>query len=389
MNLREQWLVNIKNSGAVAEREFTLLERASQVLMDNIIDSESEPFKSRRCICPSPRTYRGIWNWDSAFHAIAVSRWDPELAKTQLSIFFEYQLPNGLFPDVIFEDDRIVNEFGKPPVFPWACVIVYERCRDIAFLKKAYESYKKNEAFWCKERREQGEKLFHYDSAPSETWLTNVKYESGLDNSVRWDRKIHELWPVDLNCFMVDFYESMAFMAKELQNGEEELWRSKKEALAAAVRELLWDEEDGVFYDTDRFTGEREKVLSPAIFQPLFAGVATVEQGRKLAVLAASPNKFFPGIPTVSYDNPKYTEDTFWRGPMWMNLAYFTVKGLERYGYGDLAEKFTENILSWVSKNTEDIYEYYNSKSGQGLGAVHFGWSSAFIIELINPPFVY
>ncbi|MBR7133725.1 MAG: hypothetical protein IKD04_09375 [Clostridia bacterium] len=388
MNNREIWLEKIANSGKVSEAQLKLLDRASTVLTDNIIDSEVEPFKTCKCIMPSPRTYRGIWNWDSAFHAIAVSRWDAELAKTQLGVFFDFQLEDGLFPDVIFEDGRVVDKFGKPPVFPWACVIVYKRCGDKEFLRKAYESYKKNEAFWCNERREAGDRLFHYDSKPDENWLTFVKFESGLDNSVRFDRKIHELWPVDLNCFMVDFYEAMAFISKELDLGEEAVWIERKENLATAIRELLWDEEDGVFYDTDRFTGERERVMAPAIFQPLFAGVATKEQAERLAQIAKSTDKFYPGIPTVSYDNPKYTEDTFWRGPTWLNLAYFTIKGLERYGYNELAEDFTKTILGWVEKNPEDIYEYYNSKDGTGLGAIHFGWSSAFTVELINPPLV-
>lgn len=388
MKLSEAWLEKIKDCNEISERDYSILKRATTVLEDNIIVSAKEPFVDMRCIRPSPTAYRGIWNWDSAFHAIAVCRWDTELAKQQLSAFIEFQNEKGMYPDVIFEDGTIIDKYCKPPVFPWGCAIVYKRFPDKDFLKKAYESYKKNEEFWCTERRDSGEKLFHYNAVRDEEWLRNVKYESGLDNSIRFDNKIYELWPIDLNCFMVDFYDALAFMSKELQIGEESKWLDKKETLSAAIREQLWDEDDGVFYDTDRFTGEREKVISPAVFQPLFAGVATDEQATKLVELVRSPQKFYPGIPTVSYDNPKYTPDEFWRGPTWLNLAYFTIKGLERYGYKELSEFFTQNILSWIDKNGDDIYEYYNSKDGTGLGARHFGWSAAFAIELIDPPLI-
>ena len=36
-----------------------------------------------------------------------------------------------------------------------------------------------------------------------------MKYESGWDNSVRWDKGITEYWAIDLNCFMVMFMRAM------------------------------------------------------------------------------------------------------------------------------------------------------------------------------------
>ena len=73
------------------------------------------------------------------------------------------------------------------------------------------------------------EGLFHYDAVHVDNdWLTHIKWESGMDDSPRWDKKIQELWPVDLNSYMVTFYDAMAFMASELQNGEAEGWKAKR-----------------------------------------------------------------------------------------------------------------------------------------------------------------
>ena len=48
-----------------------------------------------------------------------------------------------------------------------------------------------------------------------------------------------------------------------------------------------------------------------------------------------------------------------------------------------VARRSRETILGWCDDNPDALYEYYDSKSGQGLGAPHFGWSAAFLIELI------
>lgn len=43
-------------------------------------------------------TYHGIWNWDSAFHAVAVSHWDGKLAGEQFEILFSKQFAQWRAP---------------------------------------------------------------------------------------------------------------------------------------------------------------------------------------------------------------------------------------------------------------------------------------------------
>ena len=40
-------------------------------------------------------------------------------------------------------------------------------------------------------------------------------------------------------------------------------------------------------------------------------------------------------------------------------------------------------MLDMCFNEKSGIYEYYDSKTGKGLGAKQFSWSSAFIIEAI------
>ena len=102
-----------------------------------------------------------------------------------------------------------------------------------------------------------------------------------------------------------------------------------------------------------------------------------------MAAIAADPAKFFPRLPTVAYDDPAYASAAYWRGPCWLNTAFFAAKGLKLAGFGELAETFRQTLLDACAADPDALYEYYDTRSGQGLGARQFGWSAAFVIVFI------
>ena len=97
---------------------------------------------------------------------------------------------------------------------------------------------------------------------------------------------------------------------------------------------------------------------------------------------AADPKKFYPGMPTVTYDDPKNTYNAYWRGPCWMNVAYFAIKGLYDYGHRKTAMDIRNTLLKWMADD-ESIHENYDPKTGEPLKSPHFSWSAAFAIEMI------
>src|SRR5574344_975593 len=81
--------------GKLSFRDFSLLQRSVSTLESNVLSGEKLPWSPRRGILPSHTRFRGIWNWDSAFHAVGVSRWNPALAREQIEILLDHQLDNG------------------------------------------------------------------------------------------------------------------------------------------------------------------------------------------------------------------------------------------------------------------------------------------------------
>lgn len=368
----------IKEIGVTDERDSELISRAYDTLMANVYPAEGFLWSPYRCITPGLINFDGIWNWDSAFHAAGVARFDTELAKDSVLGFLQFQREDGLLPDCILEDNSVISGYGKPPLFAWASEIIYKRDKDIKFLKKVYKPLVKNEEFWVKSRCYEG--LFFYDAEDPDNHLRDAKYESGWDNSVRWDKGITEYWAVDLNCFMVMYYRSLSFIAKELGYTEDsKKWDEKEKNLISCIDREMWDPEKGYYADINRFTRESSDVLSPASFMPLYISIASEEQAKAMDMIAR--NNFKCKMPTVSFDNIEYSND-YWRGPTWLNVAYFAAKGLKNYGL-KTADEIRESILNMCYEDKRGIFENYDSVTGKGLCCDHFSWSSVFVIEFI------
>lgn len=386
--LAARWLD--QQRGRVSARDFELLRRAQEVLYKNILTTGDEgkplPWAPLRGICPSLVKYPGVWDWDGSFHALALSRWDGELAREQLRIILDRQQPSGLLINNIRANGQIRTRYGGPPITPWVCARILERAPDDSFLKRAYPQYVRYEQHLWRNRGGEADGLFHYSTESTHNAKEDnhaIRFESGWDNSVRWDDTV-DLWTVDMNGFMVLVYRGLERMARWLSLPEDaQRWRARHEALAKDINERLFDPSTGAFLDRRRDTGQFSKVLTPASMQPLFAGVAEATKASATAKLAADPRKLFPGMPTVAYDHPAYESGGYWRGPTWPETTYFAAKGLKFYGYAKAAETIRQSLLNWCARSKDGLYEYYDSKSGKGLGELQYGGTAAFIIELI------
>lgn len=374
MNNIEKFLLS-----EIDERDKILLERAVKTLLGNVIEKPKDDsefiFEDYKGIVPSPRTYKGVWNWDGAFHMLTMAYMDKEISHDQARIMFKFQLENGQLPDVVYTNGKSVTKFTKPPVFAWAIMCTDKVVPDREFLEYSYPYLQKNLKWWETERFDGI--MFSYKVH---------KMESGWDNTPRFDfpHKIDNCYAVDCNCFMVDFYKAMEYIAQRIDKSQDiAVYKKKRQQLTKRINEILYSEEKNYYCDYNFKTKKLTHRLSPASFMPLFSGIADNEQAQGMSELAENPDYFYKGIPTISYNNRKYRSHKYWRGPCWLNQAYFTVRGLYDYGYKKTAMDLADNILGWCAKNKDSIYEYYDSRTGLGIGAQEFGWSSVFIIELI------
>ena len=375
--------------GKLPYAEYTLVDRAARCLEGNTGGGRLNlryPWLPTRAARPSSQSFFGVWNWDCAFMALAMAKWDAELARDQVRMFMRLQHCDGMYPDCWKAEpgqEGIFAGASKPPVMAWAAWTIHKAYPDRQFLEEVYASLKLNAGWWAARRRREGDILFHYDGE-SEDEKTRQKYagwESGMDNSPRWDGRPWELFPIDLNCYMVMTYRVLRDFAAELNRlPERDQWAVRAKELAVEVEKRLWDDETKCYYDWDFANGRFSRVLTPMSFLPLFIGTATPERAKEMAERA---KRLSPGWPTVAYDEPTFEPQGYWRGRTWLNTAYFALRGLQWYGFGELAETGRKTILGWVVAEPSNINENYDPTNGKPVGALYFGWSSAFVIKMV------
>jgi hypothetical protein len=155
----------------------------------------------------------------------------------------------------------------------------------------------------------------------------------------------------------------------------------------SAVEEKLWDEERGTYMDYDLVDGRPVRVyFGPNLAGPLYAGIP--EQDRAKRVVDTLENEGFgladeaiTPIPSYDLHGFGFSEERYWRGPVWINIDWFLMHGLEAYGYQDYAKRLRKTIVE-LCKN-EDFHEYFDPFTGKGLGSILFSWSAALLLNVI------
>jgi glycogen debranching enzyme len=148
----------------------------------------------------------------------------------------------------------------------------------------------------------------------------------------------------------------------------------------------LWDEDAGAYRERDLHGGEATTDTVADLF-PLYAGVPDERRARKLFDGSLwSPERFGPSseapwaVTTVSKASPAFDSRRYWRGPVWININWFLVRGLERCGLRAEADELRALTLRLVERS--GFAEYYHPFTGAPLGSGDFSWSAALTLDL-------
>jgi putative isomerase len=345
--------------------------------------------------------FHGFWAWDSWKHSVALVKFNSELAKDQIRAMYYFQKPNGFIPDCVYRDTSIeANNYRntKAPLSAWSVWKVFEETKDTAFVKEMYPLITQYHSWWYKDRDHDKDSICEYGS--TDGTLIAAKWESGMDNAVRFDEsKILQnsehafslnQESVDLNAYLYAeklFLRNMANILG-LKNAED-VYLKESQILKEKILSQFWDKESGWFYDTD-ITGQTFiKAMGPEGWIPLWANLATKEQAKKLIESIMDSSKFLTKVPfpTISADHPKFKPDGgYWRGPVWLDQAYFAVIALRNYDYkceADLATKMLIENAEGLTKSGSAIRENYHPITGEGLESYNFSWSAAHYMLLL------
>ena len=369
---------------------------------------------------PGPVLYPFQWNWDSALIALGLARVDPARGRREVRSLLRGQWADGMVPHIVYHAAAPEYRPGpelwdaasaagvptsgitQPPVLATAVHALHEAAPDPVFLEEVVPAVERWHAWLHAERVvddgliailhpwEAADNSPRFDEAlgalpddgpapprhgASDERPTDVDYRRYLTLVERLRRYDYRP-PLDQAPFV---YADLTFSAV-LAVAEDDLaalWselgedRSRARAAAARLRAAL-----------DGRTDDYETVDS---LLPLYAGAADARRLYDEALW--SPERFGPSaeapwaVTTTSKSSAAFEPRRYWRGPVWINVNWFLVRGLERSGLSDEAAALRRMTLELVDRS--GFAEYYDPRNGEPLGSRSFSWSAALALDLL------
>ena len=325
----------------------------------------------------------------------------------------------------------------QPPVHATAALYVYRGTGDEAkakeFLEYTFPKLKAWHDYLYRERDPEGEGLVYI----------RHPWESGMDNSPMWDQIMQHLHlradqvpryhradihtvsasdrptssVYDRFAYLVKFFadrdydeerirEDCPFLVQDvlfnslLAKAERDLAEiarilgedpSSHEELAektkSAINKKFWDEDRGIYLDYDFADGKPISVyFGPNLAGPLYASIANQDRAKRVVDTLENDgfglsDKNITPIPSYDVHGFGFSEERYWRGPVWINIDWFLMRGLEAYGYEEHAERLRRTIIELCRR--EGFYEYFSPTSGEGYGSILFSWSAALLLDVL------
>jgi glycogen debranching enzyme len=322
----------------------------------------------------------------------------------------------------------------QPPLLACAAFYIYANSQDshegLDFLSSIYPHLIRHHEFFLKYRNPDGYGLI----------CIIHPWESGLDNSPRWDATLagvaaerisfeqrtdvniipEEERPTDSDYFKYNylvtlfrkafydqkkildispfiiqpilfnslFYNDLVFIEKigKLLRVDVNEIRNRRIHLKEAIQTKLWNEASGSYGDYDVYNQCLIVKDTIASYAPLFVGIPSGDNAERLIARLVSPKKYWPtnGFPlsSVAMSESEFDPNNYWRGPVWINMNWLIIKGLQKYGYNSTARELLEKTILLVQDH--GFYEYFNPITGAGCGTDQFSWTAALLIDLME-----
>tara|TARA_B100002051_G_scaffold276792_1_gene328184 strand:- start:4187 stop:5431 length:1245 start_codon:yes stop_codon:yes gene_type:complete len=376
---------------------------------------------------PSDRAYPYQWLWDSCWHALIYSYYQPELAEKEIETLLTKQWENGMVPHVIYwerDHDVYPVDWGvdtntttliQPPVIAYTALRIFEKTSNTDWLQRIFPKLVKWHEYLARERQLPNRNIYGIINPDESGEDNSPRFDIALDlppihdveenqkkrfalfdvhkqNAFKANQGTHEhFWVEDVpfNIFTLESVRSLSRIAEILgdQTKSDQLLQQADQT-AEDLRRYCFS--DGVFLSAMGPSQPLIEVDTWAHFAPLFAGLYSPEEASELIdKYFNSPRHFSTpfSIPTVSQSDEAYapTEPDFgqpwqhphWRGPIWMVVNWCVYQGLKRYGFNEEAAKLKTSTEELIRKS--GMREYYHPETGQGMGADRFTWAGLIL----------
>jgi hypothetical protein len=162
-------------------------------------------------------------------------------------------------------------------------------------------------------------------------------------------------------------------------------------ALGRTGLETCWDVDAGLCFDRDLVTGVRTTARTVAGFAPLIAGCPLDRAALLLDTLqgpefAGAPGLRWPLPPSTAVADPGFDPRAYWRGPVWPVVNWLLWWSIDRAGLHRQADGLRAASLAQL--HATGCAEYVEPFTGEPLGSPAQSWSAAVALDWLgyHPP---
>lgn len=412
---------------------------------------------------PAPRLYPHQWSWDSAIISIGLAHLDLERALRELETLLRAQWSDGRIPHIVF-NPRAHDYFPgpewwasastnplaprqpatsgliQPPVHASALLHILRLARARhadPIVARAGALYPRLLAWHrylarARDPREAGLLIIYHP------------WESGTDNSPRWDAALARVHPGELPTYQrhdlkhvedpserpthaeYDRYLWLVHLLKQARYVDEVIQQDHpfqigdvlmSALFAGASRDLAqagellgrdrgeleelggyverfsrgvltaWDSSLRLALDRDVRIDEVVRVqtcagLAPLLLPWLEPNLVTELVARVQGTgFAGASGLLYPVVPSTVPGSPGYHPRAYWRGPSWPVFNWFVWRGLRQHRQFEAADQLRSANLELLARPGAEFAEYFEPYTGEPLGSLQQSWTAAVTLD--------
>jgi hypothetical protein len=416
-------------------------------------------------ITAAPRLYPHMWSWDTAFISIGLAHLNAARAAKELETLLAAQWRNGMIPHIVFSegggyfpgperwgaaelnadapDAPRTSGICQPPVH----AIALRRIVDIARAQSEGDTaYRLLRSAWPKLYRWHEWLVRHRDPLGTGMLAIVHGWESGMDNSPRWDLPYGAVTPgldlppyvrldrdlvsadaerpsdaeydrylwlieemrkvrydadavVRASSFLVGdvFVTALFALASEVlaelgEESDQPAWQIRQlrgwARRSRAAVATSYDPATGLARDRDLRGDRWLSTTTIAGFAPLLCGGLPVDADKAmLATLcgpdwAGHPSLFAAIPPSVSPNAQGFRPREYWRGPVWPVIAWLFGWAFEQRGWQAEADSLRAECLKLAADGS--FAEYYHPLTGEPLGSRQQSWTATVVLDWLH-----
>ena len=412
---------------------------------------------------PAPRLYPHQWSWDSAFIAIGLATADLDRALRELETLFSAQWADGRVPHIVFNPrardyfpgpdwwasastspaaprDQATSGLVQPPVH----AIALHRILQLALRQRADPIVDRVRALYPRVLAWHRYLANARDATASGLLVIYHPWESGTDNSPRWDSTLARLEPGDIPAYQrhdlkhvddpaerpshaeYDRYIWLVELLKQAGYDDAAIQREHpfqiRDVLMSAIfaaacaalvdiarhiggptREIdelnvycghfragveqAWDDELCLALDWDVGIRRPVRVETCAGLAPLLLPdlpdhlLARVIDRLQGPGFAGADALAYRVVPSTVPGSPGFHARSYWRGPAWPIVNWLFWSALRRHGQPTLAADLRSANLALLERPTSHFAEYFEPYTAEPLGSLEQSWTAAVALD--------